>query len=45
MMMMMNDDDFSEAEDVIRNRLSQSVVEEPAPAQEARLVVLHIMPG
>ena len=43
-MTMMIDDDhdlsdyFSEAEDVIRNRLSQSVVEETAPAQEARLV-------
>ena len=33
-------DDYSEAEEVIRNRLSQSVVEEPAAAQVARLVLL-----
>ena len=33
-------DDYSEAEEVIRNRLSQSVVEEPAAAQDARLVLL-----
>ena len=33
-----HDNDYSEAEDVIRNRLSQSVVEETAPVQEARLV-------
>ena len=31
-------DDYSEAEDVIKNRLSQSVIEEPTPAQDARLV-------
>ena len=33
-------DDCSEAEEVIRNRLSQSVVEQPAAAQESRLVLL-----
>ena len=33
-------DDYSEAEEVIRTRLSQSVVEEPAAAQDARLVLL-----
>ena len=35
-------DDYSEAEEVIRTRLSQSVVEEPAVAQDARLVLLVV---
>ena len=36
-------DHYSEAEEVIRTRLSQAVVEEPAAAQDARSVLLRCL--